>query len=101
MLQAIPQIKTLLVMSCNSQAQMLKASVHAYGVAKLQGCVLTKLDETASMGEALGVTIEHQLPIAYTTDGQDIPKNLSLARAHQLVSKAAALLKIQMSAAAS
>jgi flagellar biosynthesis protein FlhF len=87
------QVKTYLVMSSNSQAQMLKASVHAYGAARLQGCILTKLDETASMGEALGVVMQSRLPIAYTTDGQDIPKNLDVARAHQLVAKAVALLK--------
>lgn len=86
-------VKTYLVMSCNSQVQMLKASVHAYGQARLQGCILTKLDETASIGEALGVAIQNRLPIAYTTDGQDIPRNLEVARAHQLVSKAVALLK--------
>ncbi len=88
-----PQVKTFLVMSSNSQAQMLKASVHAYGAARLQGCILTKLDETANMGEALGVVMQSRLPVAYTTDGQDIPKNLDVARAHQLVAKAVALLK--------
>lgn len=88
-----PQVKSYLVLSCNSQEQMLKASIHAYGAARLQGCILTKLDETASMGEALGVVMQNRLPIAYTTDGQDIPKNLDVARAHQLVSKAVALLK--------
>ena len=94
-------VKTYLVMSCNSQAQMLKASVHAYGAARLQGCILTKLDETASIGEALGVAAQSRLPIAYTTDGQDIPKNLDVARAHQLVSKAVALLKTNPAVAVS
>ena len=86
-------VKSYLVLSCNSQEQMLKASVHAYGVARLQGCVLTKLDETASMGEALGVVMQNRLPVVYTTDGQDIPKNIEVARAHQLVAKAVALIK--------
>lgn len=95
------QVKTYLVMSCNSQAQMLKASIHAYGAARLQGCILTKLDETASMGEALGVVMQNRLPIAYTTDGQDIPKNIDVARAHQLVSKAVALLKANAASAVS
>jgi flagellar biosynthesis protein FlhF len=95
------KVKTFLVMSCNSQAQMLKASIHAYGAARLQGCVLTKLDETASIGEALGVVMQNRLPIAYTTDGQDIPKNLEVARAHQLVSKAVALLKANPTTAVS
>ncbi len=95
------QVKTYLVMSCNSQAQMLKASIHAYGPARLQGCILTKLDETASMGEALGVVMQNRLPIAYTTDGQDIPRNIEVARAHQLVSKAIALLKANAATAVS
>jgi len=89
----LPQVKSYLVLSCNSQEQMLKASVHAYGAARLQGCVLTKLDETASMGEALGVVMQNRLPVVYTTDGQDIPKNIDVARAHQLVAKAAGLLR--------
>lgn len=88
-----PQIKSYLVLSCNSQQQMLKASIHAYGAAGIKGCVLTKLDETASLGEALGVVMQSRLAIAYTTDGQDIPKDIQVARGHQLVSKAAALLK--------
>jgi flagellar biosynthesis protein FlhF len=92
-LAALRQIKTYLVMSSNSQSQMLKASVHAYGAANLQGCVLTKLDETASLGEALGVVVQSKLAVAYTTDGQDIPKNIEVAKAHQLVAKAVSLLK--------
>lgn len=92
-LAQLRQIKTYLVMSSNSQAQMLKASVHAYGVANLQGCVLTKLDETASLGEAMGVVMQSGLPVAYTTDGQDIPKHIDVAKAHQLVAKAVSLLK--------
>lgn len=87
------QIQKLLVLSSNSQTQMLKASVHAYGGASLQGCIFTKLDESASLGEALSVAMQTQLPIVYTTDGQDIPKDIDLARAHTLVAKAAALLK--------
>src|SRR5690554_6626799 len=88
-----PQVKTLLVLSTNSQQQMLKASVHAYSGAGLVGCVLTKLDETACLGEALGVVMQNGLPVAYTTDGQDIPRDLQVARGHQLASTAAALIK--------
>ncbi len=99
-LAALPQVKTYLAMSCNSQAQMLKASVHAYGAARLQGCILTKLDETASMGEVLGVVAQTHLSVAYTTDGQDIPKHIEVARAHLLVARAAALLRSPLSSAA-
>lgn len=86
------QVQKLLVLSSNSQIQMLRAAVHAYGGHNLQGCIFTKLDESASLGEALAVAMQTQLPIVYTTDGQDIPKDIDLARAHALVAKAAALL---------
>lgn len=89
------QVDTLLVMPCNSQSQMLKASIHAYGAAGLKGCILTKLDETASMGEALGVAIQSKLPIVYTTNGQDIPKHLDVAKQHQIIMKATGLLSTQ------
>lgn len=98
-LARIPKIKSYLVLSSNSQQQMLKASMHAYSAANLKGCILTKLDETASLGEALGVISQARLPLAYTTDGQDIPKNIDLARGYQLVSRAASLLKNNPSAA--
>lgn len=95
-LAKLPEIKTLLVLSSNSQQQMLKASIHAYGAAGLRGCILTKLDETASLGEALSVIQQSKLPLIYTTDGQDIPKHIEVARGHQLVTRAAGLLKNQM-----
>lgn len=92
-LRAHAQVKSYLVMACNSQLQMMKASVEAFQRAGLSGCVLTKLDETASLGEAIGVVVDQQLPVVYTTDGQEIPQDIDVARAHQLVSKAVALTK--------
>jgi len=85
-------VKNLLVLPCNSQEAMLKASVHAYGGIGLEGAILTKLDETASLGEALGVIMQSKVPIVYTTHGQDIPRDLEVARSHQLVAKAAAMI---------
>lgn len=92
-LELQPGVRNLLVLPGNSQERVLKASVHAYGGAGLSGCLVTKLDESASLGEVLGVVIQSRLPIVYTTDGQDIPKDMAVARAHQLVAKSAALIK--------
>jgi len=92
-LEQQPGVHNLLVLPGNSQERVLKASVHAYGAAGLSGCLVTKLDESTSLGEVLGVAIQGRLPIVYTTDGQDIPKDMAVARAHQLVAKSAALVK--------
>jgi flagellar biosynthesis protein FlhF len=85
-------------MASNSQLQMMKATIHAHQAARPIGCVLTKLDETASLGEGISVLLEHHLPLLYTTDGQEIPQDLNVARGHKLVARAVALMK---SAAAS
>ncbi|UTA49501.1 flagellar biosynthesis protein FlhF [Simiduia sp. 21SJ11W-1] len=83
------KVNSLLVLAANSQAQMLKASCHAYGAAHPVATVLTKLDETPSLGEAMGMLLAHRLPLAYTTDGQEIPADIQVAKGHQLVAKAA------------
>ncbi|PCK08500.1 MAG: flagellar biosynthesis protein FlhF [Alteromonadaceae bacterium] len=99
-LDACVGVKRILVMSCNSQLQTMKASAHAYSSAKgVDACVLTKLDEAASLGEAISVVIEHGLPVAYTTDGQEIPADISVASGHNLVAKAVAMIKGQESKA--
>ncbi|GAA5316926.1 MAG: hypothetical protein AseanaTS_21300 [Candidatus Pelagadaptatus aseana] len=89
----IPEVQTLLVMASNSQYQTLKAAVHSHNPEKLAGCIVTKLDDTASLGDALSVIMEHQLPVFYTTDGQEIPQDLHVAKGHQLVARAVSLLK--------
>ena len=43
------------------------------------------------MGEALSLVIERALPVAYETHGQNIPDDIKVAQAHNLVSKAVAL----------
>jgi len=92
-LEQQPGVRNLLVLPGNSQERVLKAAVHAYGTAGLSGCLVTKLDESTSLGEVLGVAIQSDLSIVYTTDGQDIPKDMAVARAHQLVARGAALVK--------
>jgi len=81
-------VRSYLVMAANNQWQMLKASAYAYAGRGLSGAVLTKLDETSGLGEALSVIIEHDLPLAYSTNGQNIPQDIDVADAHYLVDKA-------------
>lgn len=93
-LESSSVLKRVLVLSCNSQLATMKASVHAHrGKRGLYGCILTKLDESATIGEAISLVVDESLPLSYTTDGQDIPKDIVQASAHGLVAKAVALSK--------
>lgn len=83
--------KNYLVLAATSQSQVLKAAYHSYKRCGLAGCILTKLDEAASLGEVLGLAIGQQLPVAYVTDGPRIPDDLQVPRSHQMVSRAVGL----------
>ncbi|MBM7059542.1 flagellar biosynthesis protein FlhF [Pseudomonas sp. UL073] len=85
------QAKNYLVMAATSQSQVLKAAYHSYKRCGLSGCIITKADEAASLGEALGLAIGQHLPVAYLTDGPRIPDDLQVPRGHQLVSRAVSL----------
>ncbi len=80
--------RNYLVLATTSQKQVLQAAYHSYKRCGLAGCILTKLDETANLGEVLSLAISHRLPVAYLTDGPRIPDDLHLPRRHQLVSRA-------------
>jgi flagellar biosynthesis protein FlhF len=80
--------KNYLVLATTSQKQVLTAAYHSYKRCGLAGCILTKLDETASLGDVLSLAISHELPVAYLTDGPRIPDDLHLPRPHQLVTRA-------------
>lgn len=82
------RLKKLLVLSCSSQRQLLERAWANYQELELNACVLTKLDESGSIGDALTLAVERQLPVAYVTDGQKIPDDLIVAQRQDLVSRA-------------
>ena len=89
-LNEVSGLKRLLVLAANSQVQSMKACLHAYGQTPApDGLILTKLDECASLGESLGLFMQKRIPLVYTTDGQEIPRDISLAKGHRLVAAAA------------
>jgi flagellar biosynthesis protein FlhF len=81
-------VTTLLTLSATTQRAAMNHAVNAFRVANPVGVVLTKMDEAASLGGVFSTLIEAGLPLAFTTDGQRVPEELHLARAHTLVSQA-------------
>jgi flagellar biosynthesis protein FlhF len=82
------RLKKLLVLSCSSQRQVLEDAYANYQSIGLNGCVLSKLDESGSLGEALTLAIEKGLSISYITDGQRVPDDIEIAQRNDLVSRA-------------
>lgn len=84
-LHSAGQVHTLLVLPANSHGSDLDEVVRRFGSARPQGVVLTKVDETGRLGSVLSVVVDHQLPIAWITDGQRVPEDLHRAHAASLV----------------
>ncbi len=81
-------IRTYLVLSTNTHRAGLREVVNAFKEVKLDGCILTKLDETTSLGGTISTLMENNLPVAYMSDGQRVPEDIHIARAHTLVNRA-------------
>lgn len=82
------RVSSILVLPSTSQCQVLKAAYHTYKTDNLKGCVITKLDESMSLGEVISLCAENSLPIAYSTDGQGVPDDIAVANGRKLVAKA-------------
>jgi flagellar biosynthesis protein FlhF len=84
----LSQVRNFLVLPATAHRSVLEQSASAFRSIKLDGSIFTKLDEAASLGGPLSVAILNNLPVAYYSDGQKIPDDFHLARAHNLVSRA-------------
>ncbi len=85
---AQPNIKTYLVLAATTQFSGLTEIAQVFKSLTLQGCVMTKLDETTQLGGALSAVITQRLPLLYLSDGQRVPEDLHVARAKNLVYRA-------------
>ncbi len=85
------RIKKFLVLPCTAQQRVLETSAEQFRSLGLNGVVLSKVDESLSLGEAISTVIEQRLPVAYLGDGQKIPDSIEVARANVLVSRAVIL----------
>ncbi len=93
------QIETALVLAASTQAGAVAEAVARFAPASPASCVLTKVDEAASLGGTLSVLIRSRLPISYVSEGQRVPEDLRPARALELVTSAVQLARTSGAAA--
>jgi flagellar biosynthesis protein FlhF len=86
-------IKRYLVLSATSQMTVNDEVISSFSGIRPERCILTKIDETTSLGGVLSVLIKHRLPVSYTGDGQRVPDDFHPASARRLTAQAVALVK--------
>lgn len=78
-------IRNYLVVPATAQRRVVEETLQHFHHIPLAGCILSKVDESLSLGEILSVLIQHELPLTYVTNGQRVPEDIDPADANQLV----------------
>ncbi|RLA23617.1 MAG: flagellar biosynthesis protein FlhF [Gammaproteobacteria bacterium] len=80
-------IKSYLVLSAATQTRGLDETIKTFQGFAPQSCILTKTDEAFSLGAAVSSLIKSQLPLAWITDGQQVPEDLHIAHPNRLLNE--------------
>tara|TARA_R110002110_G_C13470513_1_gene720881 strand:- start:118141 stop:119271 length:1131 start_codon:yes stop_codon:yes gene_type:complete len=92
-------IDTHVVLSATAQPASLNEVVQVFGRDALAGAIVTKLDESTSLGGVIDTVIRNKLKLSYFSVGQKVPEDIIPARAEYLVSRAVEQMKSDARAA--
>jgi flagellar biosynthesis protein FlhF len=82
LLNANADIKNILCLNSGSTMETLTDVVHSYQSNGIEGCVITKTDESASLGGVLSVIIQNKMKVFYETNGQRVPEDIRIFDKH-------------------
>ena len=82
------EVKRMLVLSAVSNGRTLDEVISAYQKGGICGCIITKVDEAASLGVALDAVIRRKLPLHYVANGQKVPEDIHAANPRYLLNRA-------------
>ena len=80
-------IQKLLCLNATSTGDTLTDVMRSYKKHDIAGCIVTKLDEAAAIGNVLDVLIRERMRLFYTTSGQRVPEDIELADKQALVER--------------
>lgn len=81
-------VKKLLCLNGTSTGETLADVIKAYKRKGLDGCIITKLDEAATIGNALDVVIREKLKLFYVANGQRVPEDIHVANKAYMIQHA-------------
>ena len=73
--------RVVLALPAQGEGHALEEIVQAFSRVTPSACILTKVDEAASLGAVISTVLRHKLKVAYLCDGQRVPEDLH--QAHQ------------------
>lgn len=88
MLMRAGEVNRLLLLNATCRGDTLDDVIRAYAGEDLAGCILTKVDEAASLAPVLDAAVRHGLLLAYVANGQRVPEDLHLPNRNYLLHRA-------------
>jgi flagellar biosynthesis protein FlhF len=82
------EVKRLLCLNATATGSTLNEVVGAYKGEGLAGCIITKLDEAATIGNVIDIVIRQKLNLYYVANGQRVPEDLHIANKLYLADRA-------------
>ncbi|GKS68257.1 flagellar biosynthesis protein FlhF [Nitrosomonas sp. PY1] len=79
------EVKRILILSAASNGKTLDEVISTYQKYGIHGCIITKVDEAASLGVVLDVVIRRKLQLHYVANGQKVPEDIHAAHARYLL----------------
>ncbi len=87
------EIIKYLVLSSNSQLCVQKEIINQFNPKYLDGVIISKTDEASQIGGVLTTLIGQKLPVAFETNGQRVPEDISFPNQKELVRRSFSLGK--------
>ncbi len=88
MLMRAGEVNRLLMLNATARGDTLDDVIRAYAGENLAGCILTKVDEAASVAPAIDACVRHGLLLSYVANGQRVPEDLHLPNRAYLLHRA-------------
>ena len=88
-------IDAYVVLSATAQQGSLHEVVEVFGKQALAGAMITKVDESSSLGAVLDVVVKNDLKLGYVSVGQKVPEDIIPARVEYLIAKAVELMEME------
>jgi flagellar biosynthesis protein FlhF len=95
-LEALPAeaVAIVLVLSATAKYDDLMAVYEHFSFAHIDSVILTKIDETHAIGDAVGFLLKTQLPVRYISTGQTVPDDLIAAEKEVILERFVEALRV-------
>ena len=94
------RMRHYLVLPATAQRRVLEQAYQHFSGIGLDGLMLTKVDESDNLGDALSLCLEHELRLCYLATGQRVPEDLSVPEARALTRRVLSSVESEAAVAA-